>query len=156
MHTSNSPVSKAKETLWKKEWKDCKSQRIRKFDVRLCLLVTSETMPNLNWTRVTWTEQGHAKWTQEKLLRLELSSKNYKRLRKAQIKKGGFPPERTYHLVVQCQMVSPENIHAKNIIQTQWLIFRSIYVYTHMYICIYFMCIYIYVCVYIYIYIYMQ
>jgi hypothetical protein len=31
--------------LVKRGWKDCKSQRIREFDVRVCLLVMSEDTP---------------------------------------------------------------------------------------------------------------
>jgi hypothetical protein len=35
--------------------------------------------------------------------------------------------------VIQYQVVSPENIHAWNIIQTGQVVSRNIYVYTHVY-----------------------
>lgn len=33
---------KTQGTFWKMIWKDCKSQRLKKFAVRLCFLVISE------------------------------------------------------------------------------------------------------------------
>lgn len=56
------PTPKAQGMLWKREWKDCKSHRIREFAVRLHPLATSEATPiksyqqdcpNESWTRMT-------------------------------------------------------------------------------------------------------
>lgn len=45
LHLQNTPAPQAQGTLQKRRWKDCESQRIREFAVRLCLPVTSEAAP---------------------------------------------------------------------------------------------------------------
>lgn len=50
---------------------------------------------------------------------------------KAVCRRCGLPHRRA-QLTVQCQVVSPKNIHTNNIIQTEQAIFRSIYLYTYM------------------------
>jgi hypothetical protein len=58
------PYLKAKGILQKMGRKNCKSQRIRKFDVQLSLLVTSNTtpawLPNMSWKSLTPTDM--IKW----------------------------------------------------------------------------------------------
>ena len=39
------PTLKTKESLWKRGWKDCKSQKIREFSMRSSLLVLTEATP---------------------------------------------------------------------------------------------------------------
>ena len=42
---STAPASVAQETLQKRDWENCESQRIRAFVLRLCLLGMSEATP---------------------------------------------------------------------------------------------------------------
>lgn len=51
--------------------------------------------------------------------------------RKAGSRRGGLPQGRTHQLVVQGQVVSPEDIHISNI-WTQQVLFRNIYACTHL------------------------
>jgi hypothetical protein len=44
---------------------------------------------------------------------------------------GGLPQEKEHQLVVQCQIISPEYIHTKNIIQTEQIALRNIYDYSY-------------------------
>lgn len=44
-YTETTPILKAQRTLWKRELKNCKRQRIRGFFGRLYLLVMSEASP---------------------------------------------------------------------------------------------------------------
>lgn len=52
------------------------------------------------------------------------------RNRKAGSRRGGLPQGRTHQLVVQGQVVSPEDIHISNI-WTQQVLFRNVYACTH-------------------------
>jgi hypothetical protein len=66
---------------------------------------------------------GHARLDKEKPRRPTPYTKDYRQLRKAESRRGGFPQERTHQLVVQCQMVHLENIPASNIIWIHHAIF---------------------------------
>jgi hypothetical protein len=60
-------------------------------------------------------------------------TKNNKQFRNAESRRNNLPQGRSYQLIVQYQIVSPENnIHTSNI-QTKEAIFRNIHVYTHTY-----------------------
>lgn len=69
----------------------------------------------------------------EKTMRFQTYTKNYRQLRKSGRQRGGLPQGRKYQFVVQCQIVNPEYINTNIIIQTEKVIFRSIYAYS--YIC---------------------
>ena len=45
-----------------------------------------------------------------------------------------FPKRRAHWLVIQYQMISPENIHTSNIAKTEQIILRNIFVYIYIYI----------------------
>lgn len=91
--------------------------------VRLCLLVTTEATPSSlpNMTVQMQCKQGdtneHAKTDEEKPRRPQPYTKDYRQLMKAGSRRG-----------IQCQMISTENIHASNIIQS-----RPLYLKTYMY-----------------------
>jgi hypothetical protein len=60
--------------------------------------------------------------------------------------KISLPWKITHQLVIQCQFVSPENIHISNIIQAEQvvLMYLEIYIYIYVYIEIYNIYMYIY------------
>lgn len=65
LHLQNTCIPTAQETLWKRGWKDCKSQRDRGFALKVCVLVTSEAAHSWSLTNQTaqmWTEQERSKW----------------------------------------------------------------------------------------------
>lgn len=60
IHLQNIPAPRAQKTLLKMGQRDCRSQRVRDFAIRLCLPVTSvatpikshqQDCPNVSWTR---------------------------------------------------------------------------------------------------------
>lgn len=62
IYLQNTPTPKTLGTLWERQWKDMKSQRIREFAVRLSLPVMSKYIlikfhqhdcPNVSGTRMT-------------------------------------------------------------------------------------------------------
>ena len=61
-------------------------------------------------------------------------AKSYRQLQKAGSARGGLPQRRAHQLVVQCQMVSPENIQKSNTTQTSQVIFWNTPVYANTYI----------------------
>lgn len=114
---------KTKGSLWRRWWKYCRSPSIRKIAVRLlycCLLVVSEESPMKSFQQ-DWTEQGQQQQPTHK--------KNFKQLRNSHLL------EITYQLVIHLQMVSPENINARNIMKIKEIICKGKYtIYIH--ICI--------------------
>ena len=72
----------------------------------------------------------HVRVNGENHMRPQTYTKNYGQQKKAGV--GGFPQE-TSKLVVQCLVISLENIHASNIIQTEQVVFRNIYAPTNKY-----------------------
>jgi hypothetical protein len=58
--------------------------------------------------------------------------KNFGQLRSTESWGHSLPQERASQLVIQCQMVNPENIHSNNIIIfTDQVMFRNICVYIY-------------------------
>lgn len=74
---------------------------------------------------------------------------NYRQLKNAKSERNILLLGRAHQLTTQYQMISPENKHASNIIKTELILFRNIYVY---YVLVYvFIC--LCVCVYMHIHI---
>lgn len=103
--------------------KDCKSQRVGEFTVRMCLLATPETTPikshwhdcpNMSWKRMTPmsmpNQTGKSPWG---LGPTQRTTGNRTKLGAGEV---FFPRGRAQQLVVFCQMVSPENVNASNMI----------------------------------------
>ena len=66
-------------------------------------------------------------------MKLQSYPKNYRNYRrKAGRGRGGPPQGRAHQLVIQYQMVNPENIHTSSIIQTAQVISMNISEYTYM------------------------
>lgn len=65
--------------------------------------------------------------------RPQSQTKNYSQLRNAKSRRNSYPKERAGKLVIQCQIVSHENIHTINIIQSEQVKF-GIYMCIHMHI----------------------
>lgn len=102
------PTPEAQGTLQKRRWRDCKSQRMREFAIKLCLLIMSEVAPikshphdglNMSW-KWQWTCQsgrgggegwgvGGGTWT----VRPQPHTKIHRQLRKAESR-------RTHQLVM--------------------------------------------------------
>jgi hypothetical protein len=78
---------------------------------------------------------GPAKVGGEKTTRPQPYTKSYRQLRDAEHRRDSLSQGRTHPLLIQYQMVSPENKHTSNIIQTEEFIFRNIYMYLHIHIC---------------------
>jgi hypothetical protein len=53
------------------------------------------------------------------LLRSHPYTKNYRKLRNAESWRSSLLKRRTHQVVIQHQMVSPENIHTSDILQTE-------------------------------------
>ena len=70
------------------------------------------------------------KWTR-KIPRSLNPSQELKAIKKARNRSSGLPQGRAHQYIVQCQMVSSENICTGNIIQTEQVIFKHIYLYTY-------------------------
>jgi hypothetical protein len=64
---------------------------------------------------------------QRKAHRASILLKEPRQLRQAGSRKGGLPMGKEWQLVLHCHVVSSENIHTRNIIQTEPVIFRNIY-----------------------------
>jgi hypothetical protein len=127
---SNTPTPKAQGTVHKRGWRECRSRRISKLAVRLCLLLKmSDATPikSLQHDFPRMKPMNMPKWMGESPRGLN-PTQNCRQLRKAGSARGEPLYRRTYLLVVQHQMVSPENIHINNIIQTQQIILRYIYI----------------------------
>lgn len=91
---------------------------------------TSACCQNASWTRMTPTDTP--KCMNKNPIRPQPYMKNYRQLKKAGSKRGGPFRGRVHQLFVQCQMVSPENIHVRNITWTEQIIYRNIYcIYTY-------------------------
>lgn len=101
----------------------------REFSMRLCLVISeaiSIKSQQYDWTNVKWT----------KMILMSIT-KNYRQLRKTGNGKISLPLRRAHQLVVQCQMVSTENVHLLKIYGPNKS-YLGIYVhtYTHMHLAI--------------------
>ena len=105
-------------TLWKRGLKDGKSQRIREFPMRLCLLVRTETTStkshyydhwNVSWTRTT--PMGMPKRTKGSSQGLNHLQRTRQVRKAGSGKVNGAPHGGAHQLVIQCQMVTPESTH---------------------------------------------
>lgn len=65
---------------------------------------------------------------------MDEASTLHKRLSKTGSRRGALPQGRAHQWAVQCQVVSPENTHASNILQTEQVVFRNTYVYAYTYV----------------------
>lgn len=64
--------------------------------------------------------------------RLQHYTKNYRHLKKkAEKGRNRLSQEREHQLIIQYQMISPENKNTCNVIETEKTISRNIYVYKH-------------------------
>ena len=80
-------LSYFKQASWKRWQKDCKSQKIMQFSVRLCLLVMSETAPiksHKHHCLNRMSPTGMSKWSKEKPMRSLYFIKNYRHIRKVE------------------------------------------------------------------------
>ena len=94
--------------------------------VKLCLLIMSEIMPikshqhgclSMNWTRKRTTDK--LVWV--KVYEDSTLHKEQETTKNAQSRRNSILQTKVYKLVIQCQMVSPEDIHKKNITQMKQL-----------------------------------
>ena len=65
------------------------------------------------------------KWT-GKVYKVSVLPRTIVKLGKLRVRKMAFPWGRAHQMVVQCQIVSPENIYTSNITQTEQGILRNI------------------------------
>jgi hypothetical protein len=117
IHLQNTSTSKVQGPLQKRKQKDCKSQRIREFAVRLCFLVTQGAIPVKsyqdgcpNMSREKDDTSEHTNVDGEKFMRFQLYTKNYRQIQSAESGRNSLSQGRVHQLVIQYQMVSPENI----------------------------------------------
>jgi hypothetical protein len=68
----------------------------------------------------------HAKVHREDFTMQQPSTKNHKQFSKSGHGKGSLSQGRTHQLVVQFQMVIPENMHAGSIIRTEQILFSNL------------------------------
>lgn len=61
--------------------------------------------------------------------KLQLYTENVRHLRKAGRRRNKLFQGRAYCLVIQYQLISPENIHASNITKTEQLLFQNIFIF---------------------------
>ena len=85
------------------------------------------------WQPEHYLNKNNSKHGHEKVHRPQPYPKYYRQLRKSGSKRNSLPQGRAHQLIIQHQIVIPENIHRNNIIQTKQLIFRNIHVCTHTY-----------------------
>lgn len=71
---------------------------------------------------------GMSKWMGE---RLQHYTKSYRHLKNDEQGRNHLSQEREHQLIIQYQMISPENKNTCNIIQTENTVFRNTYVYAH-------------------------
>lgn len=121
-------AERLREPLWK--W-DRKILRVREseFTMRLFHLVTADSYKFYQYhcPKVSWKKKDTnrlAKLDMEKPTRAHSYTENYKQLSKAGSSRGSLSQERTQQLVVQCQTVCTNHIHAY--IYLQVFIIKSI------------------------------
>lgn len=130
-------IPKAQRTLQTRKQKDCKSQRVREFTVRICLLGMSSYTCKASpiWLSKHELTEGWQEGTYQTRCG-KVYTMNHEQVGNNGSSWVCLPQGRTYWLGVQCQTFSHKNTYASNIMWTQLVIFRNMYAYTNTYICI--------------------
>lgn len=128
--------TKAQGTLWERERKDHKRQRIWELPVRFCLLVMSELshtvsptwLPNQELNRDDRDRYTNVGWGKPRGI-----SPTQQATKEGWHQERWPSQERSGPTEYPIQVASPENIHTCNLICTELVvfIFRNTYLYTH-------------------------
>lgn len=109
------------------------SQRIRKLQLQQPQKLFSQSLTNMTTPNELNKNDSneHVKLDYKRLMPPRPYTKSHSQMNKAGSGRGG-PSQGHNFLVVQCQMSRTVNIHARNIIWTQQVVFRNIHTQTHM------------------------
>ena len=116
-------------TLWKRRWKDCKSQRDRESvcpsNIRSCTLKSyRRDCPNVKWTRKIQMDLPN--WMGKSPQGLNPMERTVGNRGKVGVVEVVLPSKGISQLVVQCQMVSLETKHTSNIVYTEQVMFKNV------------------------------
>lgn len=107
--------------------------------MKLCLLVTSEAIPvnsyQFDYPNVSKDDTNEHTKVRGICHDGSTLDKNSRKQWKVVIGKDGHPKRKAYQLILQCHMVSYENIYTSKILWTQHL-YLAIYMYIEIHICV--------------------